>query len=41
LRKITLIAKKLKRSLNAQLEFIVQEFIEKYEKDYGLVPLDD
>jgi len=40
LRKITLIAKKQKRSLNAQLEFIVQKFIEQHEKEEGEVNID-
>jgi hypothetical protein len=35
LRKITYIAKKSHRSLNAQLEFITQEYIEAYEKENG------
>ena len=37
LSKITIIAKKSKRSLNNQLEFVVQEFVEKYEKENGVI----
>ena len=39
LNKMTLIAKRQKRSLNAQIEFAVQEYIEKYEKDNGEVDI--
>jgi hypothetical protein len=35
LAKITFIAKKQKRSLNAQVEFAVQECIEEYENKHG------
>ena len=35
LRKITYIAKKNHRSLNAQLEHLAQECIDEYEKEYG------
>ncbi len=37
LRKITFIAKRNKRSLNAQLEFIAQQCIEEYEKLNGRI----
>ncbi len=33
--KITYIAKKNHRSMNAQLEYLTQECISKYEKEYG------
>ncbi len=39
--KISYIAKKNKRSLNSQIEFIVQECIEEYEKSNGVIPLAD
>ena len=39
--KITQIAKKNKRSLNAQLEFLAQECVDKYERDNGKIPLDE
>ena len=39
--KITQIAKKNKRSLNAQLEFLAQECVEKYEADNGAISLDE
>ena len=39
--KITQVAKKNKRSLNAQLEFLAQECVGKYEKDNGDIPLDE
>ena len=35
LRKITYIAKKNHRSLNAQLEHLAQECIDAYEKEHG------
>lgn len=41
LRKITIIAKKQMRSLNAQLEFITKNYIEIYEKENGEVSLDE
>ncbi|MDR3230368.1 MAG: hypothetical protein LBT65_02925 [Synergistaceae bacterium] len=40
LKKITWLAKKQKRSLNAQLEFIVEQHIEDYETTHGLIPTD-
>lgn len=39
--KITQIAKKNKRSLNAQLEFLAQNCVEEYEKDNGEIPVDE
>lgn len=38
--KITYIAKKQKRSLNAQLEFAAIECIEQYEEKHGSIPID-
>lgn len=40
LAKITYIAKRNKRSLNAQIEFAVQEIIETYEKEHGTISLE-
>lgn len=40
LSKITYIAKKNKRSLNAQLEFLAQACVEDYEKQNGTIPTD-
>ena len=39
LAKITFIAKKQKRSLNNQIEFLVEQFIEKYESEHGPIPV--
>ena len=39
--KITQIAKKNKRSLNAQLEFLAQNCVNEYEKINGDIPLDE
>ena len=39
--KITQIAKKNKRSLNAQLEYLAQSCVEDYEREYGDIPLDE
>lgn len=39
--KISYISKKNKRSLNSQIEFIVQECIDRYEKENGPIPLTD
>ena len=41
LQKITFIAKKQKRSLNAEIEFAVQQAIEEYEKDNGVIPVEE
>ena len=40
LRKITSIAKREKRSLNAQIEIAVQKHIEEYEASNGAIPVD-
>ena len=39
--KITKIAKKNKRSLNAQLEFLAQNCVDEYEKENGEIVIDD
>ena len=39
--KITKIAKKNKRSLNAQLEFLAQSCVEEYENENGEIPVDE
>ncbi len=39
--KISQIAKKNKRSLNAQLEFLAQSCVEEYEADHGEIELDE
>ena len=39
--KITQIAKKNKRSLNAQLEFLAQECVEQYERENGEILVDE
>ena len=39
--KITRIAKENRRSFNAQLEFLVQECIEKYELEKGEIQISD
>lgn len=39
--KITHVAKKNKRSLNAQLEFLAQNCVGEYEKENGEIPLDE
>lgn len=41
LKKMTYIAKKQRRSLNAQIEFAVQELIDAYEKQYGVIEILD
>ena len=38
LHKITYIARKNHRSLNAQLEHLAQECIDKYEAEHGVIP---
>lgn len=40
LKKITYIAKRNRRSLNAQIEFAVQECIEEYERCKGVISLE-
>ena len=39
--KINFIAKRNRRSLNAQLEFLAQECIEEYEEKHGAIELTD
>ena len=39
--KITQVAKKNKRSLNAQLEFLAQECVADFENANGEIPLDE
>ena len=39
--KITYIAKKNRRSLNAQLEFLAQTCIEEYEQEKGEIQISD
>lgn len=39
--KITQIAKRNKRSLNAQLEFLAQNCVIEYEKTNGEIPIDE
>ena len=39
--KITQIAKRNKRSLNAQLEFLAQSCVEEYEGKNGEIPIDE
>ncbi len=40
LNKISFIAKQNKRSLNAQLEFLVQKCVDKFENEYGEINTD-
>ena len=39
--KITQVAKKNKRSLNAQLEYLAQECVAEFEAENGEIPLDE
>lgn len=39
--KLTYIAKRNMRSFNAQLEFLAQECVEKYEAENGEIPIDE
>jgi hypothetical protein len=41
LKKITYIAKKQKRSLNAQIEFAVQACVEEFEAIHGIISAGD
>ena len=41
LKKITYIAKQNKRSMNAQLEYLVETCINEYEAEHGELPTDD
>lgn len=36
--KITQVAKKNKRSLNAQLEYLAQECVDQFEVEHGTIP---
>ena len=36
--KIDVIADKNKRSINGHIEFILEKYIEEYEKDHGPIP---
>jgi hypothetical protein len=38
-KKIIFISQKNKRSLNAQIEFVVQECIEKFEQEHGKIKI--
>ena len=40
LQKITYIAKKQKRSLNAEIEIAVENSIARYESEHGAIPLE-
>ena len=39
--KMAYIAKQNKRSLNAQLEFLAQNCVNEFEKENGVIPIDD
>jgi len=39
--KLTYISKRNRRSINAQLEFLVQICIEEYESKHGEIPISD
>lgn len=39
--KIAQVAKKNKRSLNAQLEYLAQNCVEEYERENGEIPIDE
>ena len=39
--KISFVAKQNKRSLNAQLEYLAQKCVEKYEQEHGVIVVDD
>ena len=39
--KISYISKKNKRSLNSQIEYLVENYIKKYEQQNGVIPLND
>ena len=40
LQKITFIAKKRKRSINAEVELSVEKTIEEFEAEHGAIPVD-
>ena len=39
--KITQVAKKNKRSLNAQLEFLAEKCVQEFENENGEIPIDE
>ena len=39
--KITQVAKRNKRSLNAQLEYVAQECVRQYEEEHGPIPVEE
>lgn len=39
--KISYVAKRNKRSLNAQLEFLAQECVQQFEAEHGSIPIDE
>ena len=39
--KITQVAKRNKRSLNAQLEYLAQQCVQEFESTYGEIPVDE
>lgn len=39
--KITVVAKRNKRSLNAQLEFLAEECVNEFEEKNGEIPIDE
>lgn len=39
--KMAFIAKQNKRSLNAQLEYLAQTCVKNFEKENGVIPVDD
>ena len=39
--KITEVARKNKRSLNAQLEFLAEKCVEEYEAEQGIIVIDE
>jgi len=40
-KRIAFMCDKHKRSLNAEIEYAVIQAIERYEKEYGLIPVED
>lgn len=40
-KRIVWLAQKHKRSLNAEIEYAVEQAIEHYEKEHGLIPAED
>lgn len=39
--KITTVAKKNKRSLNAQMEYLAEKCVEQYEAEHGAIVIDE